>query len=329
MTYHRFLDLSRLFFEILMQGTVFNIQRFSINDGPGIRTTVFLKGCNNRCAWCHNPESLSGHPELLFTPERCSGCGNCIAACPAGAVEAMPDGIRFLRERCLSCGVCVETCWTGARELAGRSMTPEEVMREVIEDLPYYRKSNGGLTVSGGEPMLQRDFLMRLLARSREAGIATALQTAGNYPWDLLQPVLPLVDLVMYDLKVRRESYRAIVGCDGGRVYENLARIAGTASAVAVRTPVVGGVNDRVEEIDAIARFIGQTVASSGRFQYYELIPYHGLGLSKTQRLGKEGAPGFGTPSREKLEDLARTAGRHVENVRCSALDRTTSGSED
>jgi glycyl-radical enzyme activating protein len=318
-----------VFFGIRMQGTVFNIQRFSINDGPGIRTTVFLKGCNNRCDWCHNPESLAERPELLFTPERCSGCGNCIAACPSGAVEATSDGIRFFREKCLSCGVCVETCWTGARELTGRRMTPEEVMREVLEDLPYFRKSSGGLTVSGGEPLLQRDFLIRLLALSREAGIATAVQTAGNYPWDLLPPVLPLVDIIMYDLKVRRESYRAVVGCDGGRVYENLARIATTASAVVVRTPLVVGVNDSTEEIEAIARFIEEAVAPYGHFQYYELIPYHGLGLSKTLRLGKEGVPGFGTPSREKLEDLARAAGRYVENVRSPALDRTTSGSED
>jgi pyruvate formate lyase activating enzyme len=294
-------------------GLVTNIQRFSTQDGPGIRTTVFLKGCSNACAWCHNPESIRPTAQLQFAADRCLGCGRCVAACPHG-VHALDQGVhRLRREDCLACGRCVAECFAGALGLAGKRLDPAQVLQQVLADLPYYRRSGGGVTFSGGEPLLQRAFLRQLLADCRAHGVSTAIETAGNYPWEWLASVLELVDLVMYDLKVldpaRHERY---IGNDGRRSLANLQRLAATGKPLIVRTPVVCGVNDAPEQIEPMARL----VAGFAALQYYELLPYHALGEAKRPGLGLPPGVRFGTPPPQALADLARVARTHVPLVR-------------
>lgn len=296
-----------------IRGTVFNIQRFSTSDGPGVRTTVFLKGCSNDCAWCHNPESLRRAPELRVYLHRCIGCGRCVQVCPAGAQHLDEEGRQFDRDRCRACGACADECFAGALELAGRDMTVGSVMAEVVKDEPYYRHSGGGVTFSGGEPVLQADFLLHLLRACREGGLHTAVDTAGNYSWSLLESLLPHTDLVLYDLKVLDpDLHRRYMGHDGARIRDNLRRLGESGHAFAVRTPVVGGVNDSEAEIAGIARLIGQYPALA----YYELLPYHALGQAKLESLGLPQRDGFSTPERPRLQALAAAARPFVPDVR-------------
>lgn len=296
-------------------GAVFNIQRFSTSDGPGVRTTVFLKGCTNDCAWCHNPESLRRAPELRVYLDRCVGCGRCVDVCPAGAQHLTEEGRQFDRDLCRACGLCAAECFSGALELTGRDMTVDEVMAEVAKDEPYYRHSGGGVTFSGGEPVLQTEFLSHLLRACRERGLHTAVDTAGHYPWPKLEVLLDLTDLVLYDVKVLDpEVHLRVIGNDGERIRDNLHRLGQTGHPFAVRTPVIGGVNDTVEEIGGIARLIGQYPG----LVYYELLPYHALGEDKLDSLGlvARGAGNFSTPTRQQMEILAAAARPHVPELR-------------
>ena len=180
-----------------LSGLVCNIQRFSVHDGPGIRTTVFLKGCTLRCFWCHNPESIGRGLELQLHPDRCIGCDECSRVCPTGAQEVTADGERvYHRELCIACGACVEVCYAGARELTGREMTVDAVVHEILQDSPFYENSGGGVTLSGGEPVYQPEFSLEVLQRCRDAGIHTAIETAGNVPWEKLALLMPVTDLV-------------------------------------------------------------------------------------------------------------------------------------
>ena len=185
-----------------MKGNVFNIQRFSVHDGPGIRTTVFLKGCNNTCAWCHNPESLSVSPQLLFHREKCKECGACIRLCQEQALQLNVHGLEIDRDKCTACGKCADGCPYEALEISGSTMSVSEVMETIMEDKDYYTYSGGGVTVSGGEPILQRRFLIELLKACKVQGISTAIETAGNYPWSMLESLVDYLDLVMIDFKV-------------------------------------------------------------------------------------------------------------------------------
>lgn len=294
-------------------GLVMNLQRFSTHDGPGIRTTVFLKGCSNACAWCHNPESIHPHPELQLFADRCIACGRCVDACTFGVHELRSGKHTMHRERCVVCGRCAEECFAGALEVVGRTMTAGEVLDALLEDEPYYRHSGGGVTYSGGEPVLQRSFLSAMLTLSRSEGVHTAVETAGNYPWDWLEALLPEIDLLMYDLKLMDPQMHArYVGNDGHRSHDNLLRVAKTDTPLIVRTPVISGVNDTVTEIQGMARMIGQFPT----LQYYELLPYHGLGDSKRESLCMASAPKFSAPSREKFAALADAARAFVSQVR-------------
>lgn len=296
------------------QGIVFNIQRFSIHDGPGIRTTVFLKGCNNRCVWCHNPESYEKKPEFQYFPERCIGCGQCFSICVNG-VHAVINGARVLKRcLCTNCGKCVEACYSGALEMAGRFMSADQVMEEVIKDKVYYGSSNGGVTFSGGEPLLQKDFLKELLLASKSQSIHTAVQTAGNYEWSILESVLPLIDFIMYDLKIYdNDKHVKYTGVGNTRILKNLKLLSETDKVFAVRTPVIADINDSPEEISKIA----ETIKGFPGLLYYELIPYHNLGASKYRYLGKEYIYNFSAPANEKLRLLANAASIHMKNVRC------------
>ena len=289
-----------------MTGIVTDIQRFSIHDGPGIRTTVFLKGCNLRCRWCHNPETLRPRPELQVLPDKCIGCGACFEACPHGAHVAAEGGRQFLRERCEACGACAAVCYAGALVIVGREMTVADVLDEVLQDRDYYASSGGGVTVSGGEPLFQRDFCLALLAACKAAGLHTAVETNLAWPWERVESVLPAIDLVMADLKTMDPAVHAEwTGATNEQVLANLRRLAGAGVELIVRTPVVPGVNDTPEAVGQIADFLRDLPD----LLTYELLPYHPLGAGKYESLGLTYAlPNAKSPPAEQMQQLAAVA---------------------
>jgi len=297
-----------------VSGTVFHIQRFSLHDGPGIRTTVFMQGCVLECFWCHNPEGRSARPALRFFPDRCIACGACAAACPRGA-HALREGVHiFSRALCRGTGACAAACFSGALEMSGRRMTVDEVMREVDADRPFYDTSGGGVTLSGGEPSLQRNFSRALLASCRDAGIHTAVQTCGQCAWSALAPLLHLADLVMMDIKLLDPGrHREATGKGNEQILANARHIARSGADVVFRTPVVPGVNDAPGDIAGIAAFIGELAAARGSALRYELMPFHTLARDKYESLGLEyRAAALVPPARERMLDLleaARTPG--------------------
>jgi pyruvate formate lyase activating enzyme len=264
-------------------GTTFNIQKFSTEDGPGIRTTVFMKGCSLRCRWCHNPEGLSPHPQLVWYDVRCIGARRCLAACPSSALELTPDGMRIDRDRCVPCDLCAEACPSGALEVIGRRWTPEELLAQVAKDKPFYETSGGGVTVSGGEPTMQADFLEAFLPLCHQAGIATALDTCGHADWNAYERLLPHVDLVLFDLKVwDRERHREATGAYPDRIFANAVAIGERGVPMWVRTPIIPGYTDDEENIRALAAFIGERLPT---VQRWDLLAYSNLGRSKYCRL--------------------------------------------
>jgi len=290
----------------MVDGLVTHIQRFSIHDGPGIRTTVFLKGCNLRCYWCHNPETLSPKPEVQFFPDRCIGCGECFRRCPHGA-HVMTDGRHeILRGRCVACGACAETCYAQALVLVGERKTVDEVVEEVLRDRPFYETSGGGVTLSGGEPLMQVAFSRAILERCRAEGLHTAVETAANVPWSRVALLLPVTDLVMLDIKLMDSArHRECTGVPNERILANARRLGRQLCPLVVRTPIVPGVNDTPGDVSAIAEF----VAGLPNLLYYELLPFHPMAAGKYESLGLDyAARGLKTPSSERLEALAETA---------------------
>ena len=284
-------------------GMVFNIMRFSVHDGPGIRTTVFLKGCPLQCAWCHNPEALSGAKEMLFRPDRCIACGDCMNVCPRHAIVEKGGKYETLPELCARCGTCADACAADAREVIGREMTVDGVMREVERDAPFYRESGGGVTFSGGEPLLQHRFLILLLNASALRGFHTIVDTAGYASPDVLFRVAQLTDLFFYDLKsVDEEIHRRFTGVSGALIRGNLERLASWGKRVVIRMPIVPGVNDSRANLEAAGRFI----ASLGNVIEVQLLPYHTTGVDKYARLGiPYSLSGVKTPSGGYLNSIA------------------------
>jgi pyruvate formate lyase activating enzyme len=300
-------------------GTVFNIQRFSIHDGPGIRTTVFLKGCSLGCFWCHNPEGRRMTRELQFFPERCTACMACVAACPQSA-HGFVDGVHvFHRDRCETTGACVDTCYSGALRMNGEVMTVEQVMEEVLADKPFYDRSGGGLTLSGGEPSLNTAFALAILQQGKAHGIHTALETCGECPWEFLDQLLPVTDLIMMDLKHDAPAaHRDATGRSNERIMENARRLAATGKPLVFRTPVVPTVNDSREAIEAIASFIRSLIDErvrkgswngNGYGITYELLAFHRLAADKYRSLGMDYRAGsIDPPSRELMQELTACA---------------------
>ena len=290
-----------------MDGVVFNIQRFSIHDGPGIRTTVFLKGCNLRCFWCHNPESVSSQPEVQFFPEKCILCGACVEICPHQAQLLIPGAAGSLeriyrRDQCQRCFACIEECFAGSIVQIGKTTTVEAVLAEIERDLEYYRIGKGGVTFSGGEPLLQKDFLKSLLGACRRRGIHCAVDTAGNVSWNIIAEIVPLADLFLFDIKaIDEDIHRRATGVGNRRILENLKRLSETGCVIWVRIPVIPAVNDSPEEMNAIADFL----APLPNIHWVELLPFHTLGAEKYPSLDREySARGFIPPSREKIASL-------------------------
>ena len=268
-----------------MKGLVFNIQRFSVNDGPGIRTTIFLKGCPLHCKWCHNPESISPDEQLVLRADRCVRCGDCFALCKNHAVQRVDGGFSTIRDLCVECGECIEVCNAEAREIAGKEMTEAEVMNEVEKDVIFYEQSGGGASFSGGEPLLQHEFLQVLLMACREKGIRTVVDTTGFTSPEILKKVSDFVDLFLFDLKtLDDQKHREYIGVSNSLILDNLKRLAEWKKEVIVRIPIIPAVNDDLTGI----RESGAFVASLGNVSEIHLLPYHTIGVEKYKRLGME-----------------------------------------
>ncbi|NLF12383.1 MAG: glycyl-radical enzyme activating protein [Anaerolineaceae bacterium] len=267
------------------RGWILNLQRFSVHDGPGIRTTVFLKGCPLRCLWCDNPESQCFEPQILFWEDRCIRCGACVAVCPEGAVIEVEGRRRIDDARCTTCGQCVAECYAGALEQVGRLMTAEEVLAEVEADRPFYEESGGGMTLSGGEPTAQPAFARALLAGAKARHIHTAIESCGYAPWDVWEELLPFLDLILYDVKeVDPALHQELTGVSSEPILDNLARLARSGKPLIVRRPVIPGYNDSPESIHRLAR----AVRELGTVEEIDLLPYHRMGEGKYDRLEQE-----------------------------------------
>ena len=272
-----------------MTATIFDIQRSSFVDGPGIRTTVFFKGCNLRCAWCHNPESQSTAPQLMFYADKCQGCGKCLEKCPHDL------------KSCELCGKCELYCPTEARRVCGKAYTADELLTEILADKLFYDTSGGGATFSGGECMLYPDFLAELLQKCKENGVSTAVDTAGHVPFTHFERVLPFTDMFLYDIKcMDTDTHKAYTGVGNELILENLAKLLARGARVWIRVPVIVGVNDHEQEMRAMAEFLQK----HGRPEKIELLPYHAMGESKARAIGREPVI-FTAPSKEKIEMLS------------------------
>lgn len=266
------------------KGIVFDIMHFSVRDGPGIRTTVFLKGCPLRCQWCHNPESQSPKPELMFRPNLCIGCLECLEACPEGAIRTDGDVPVVDPERCVLCAACTEACTADARQIAGRELSVPDVMAEVLKDRPFFEESGGGVTISGGEPLQQPDFLAALLQTCQLEGLHTALDTSGLAAWDTLKSIAPLVDLFLFDIKaVDDETHIRFTGVSNRLILENLARLSRSGARILLRVPLIPGVNDSPQAVQAL----GELACGLPGLLGVELLPYHEAGVEKYRRLNR------------------------------------------
>ncbi len=265
-------------------GRIFDIQRFSIHDGPGIRTTVFFKGCPLRCDWCHNPESISHSLHLSYTAGRCIGCGYCYRACAQEVHVMDPEkGHVLRRERCVVCGRCTSECYAGALEMVGRDVTVAEVLDEVLRDGAFYKTSGGGMTLSGGEPMMQFPFAEALLRAARQEDLQCAMETCGYAARDKLARVRPLVDLFLFDVKETDDArHKEYTGVSNEGILRNLSMLHDAGASILLRLPIIPGLNDRDDHFESVARL----VRSLPRLIGVEVMPYHRLGVGKGERMG-------------------------------------------
>ena len=286
-------------------GIVFDIRKYSIHDGPGIRTAVFFKGCPLSCWWCHNPESQSAAVEMIFRESRCIACQACLAACEQGAITWNGNGPVTDSEKCRRCGACAAVCYAEARQQVGRELTVEHVMAEIERDIAFYDESGGGVTMSGGEPLLQRDFLSALLQACREKEIHTALDTSGFAAWETIERIRGYVDLFLYDLKLIDDArHRQFTGVSNAPILRNLQALSQRGHAIRLRVPVIPGINADDESV----RQIGAFAAALPHLNGVDLLPYHRIGIDKyirTNRVYKL----FETrsPSDEQMAEIVHT----------------------
>lgn len=272
-----------------MKAQIFDVQRSSFVDGPGIRTTIFFKGCNLQCKWCHNPESQSFEKQMLFYADKCTHCGMCKQVC------------KYALKQCDLCGACELYCTQEARKICGKDYTICELMEEIIKDKAFYETSGGGVTCSGGECMLQIDFLENLLRACKENGIHTAVDTAGHVSFERFERILSYTDLFLYDVKCwDSEIHKAYTGVGNELILENLSKLQSLGAKIWIRIPVIKGINDSVREMKKIHTFLEQ----NGGVEKVELLPYHKLGDNKKKALGLEASDNFETLSKDELQIL-------------------------
>lgn len=264
-----------------MKATIFNIQKFSVHDGPGIRTTVFFKGCPLKCLWCHNPESQNTQKEILHDINKCVLCGKCVEVCPQNAVRIENNVVLTDNNKCNHCGECVIYCIPGARQIAGKEYTVDEVLKEVIKDKVFYEHSNGGVTVSGGEPLIQIDFIEELLKKLKENNIHTAVDTCGAVSFENLKRVAPYTDVFLYDLKVMDdEKHKEFVGISNKLILENLKKLSLIHNNINLRMIIVEGVNADEKHIEDTLKFIENL-----NIKKINLLPYHDIAKHKYKKL--------------------------------------------
>jgi len=286
---------------LLATGIIYNVQRYSIHDGPGIRTTVFLKGCPLDCWWCHNPESQKPGQEIIFWEERCLRCGDCAGTCKKGAVVFRNNMPVILTENCDLCGSCSSKCPSGAQEMVGRKVSAAELMKEIEKDTIFFDESGGGVTFSGGEPLMQPDFLDELLKRCKEKQINTAVDTSGYASWETVNRISENADLFLYDIKlmdnIRHKKY---TGVDNDIIINNLKLLARKHNNIVIRVPVVPGINDSSDDMLAIGEFVLTLGIKS-----LNILPYHNTGMDKYRRLHLEyKIPETKPPSQERMGEI-------------------------
>lgn len=291
------------------KGFIFNIQKFCINDGPGIRTTVFFKGCPLHCTWCHNPESHLCKEELLYDADKCVGCGRCGAICPQKA-HIFEKAHRIDYSKCIFCGSCADQCSFDALEIAGKETCVQEVIEEVLKDKIFYDNSGGGITLSGGEPLMQLDFACALLRLAKENNLHTCLETSGFTAKENILKIAEFVDIFLYDWKLTDDKlHKAYTGVSNTQILENLKAIDALGSKIILRCPVIPNVNDTQAHFMGIANLAN----SLENVLAIEIEPYHSLGNSKLHKLGKtEEIPVFQQPTRQQTEEWITQIQKHT-----------------
>lgn len=284
------------------KGLIFNIQRFSVNDGPGIRTTVFMKGCPLSCRWCANPESQAFTPQLMIRDAKCTGCGACVAHCPRGAIRMDMLGTREIDwDNCDQCLLCVDACDYDALAKSGETMTAAAVFQEVMRDRLFYKNSGGGVTISGGEPLLQIEFITSLLRRCREEGLQTAIDTTGYVGWPKIEAVVPWTTLMLWDIKhLAPRMHRQATGVGNQLILENLERVSQMAK-IWLRIPLIAGFNDDTDHMKGVV-----ALARRMNIEKISLLPYHDGGRTKCEQIGNVYPTRVGRPPGEGTIDLLK-----------------------
>jgi pyruvate formate lyase activating enzyme len=294
----------------MSESLIFDIKRYAINDGPGIRVVIFFKGCNLHCAWCHNPESISPDVEKMFAPARCIRCGSCVEVCPEKAITLTAEGIVTDPALCNVNGRCAEVCPARAIEMSGRVMSVDEIMEAVEKERVFFDHSNGGVTFSGGEPLVHLPILKQLLDECGRRHIHRAVDTAGHVSMAALLDIAARTDLFLYDLKMMdSDLHRKWTGAPNDKILQNLTALAETGAEIIIRIPLMGGINDTEENIELTAQFVA---GLAGKKKDVNILPYHKIAQNKYMKLGRSESFGmFEEPGKETLE---RVIGQFAEH---------------